>query len=133
VKRQHCNDIAGLHGDIRPIIHGSGGGTGEWVVTSSHASIDTTAILVTFLTVNNLVILVVKVKVKVTAGKIYLPKEVRERGFEEGSEYEAVVVGDELRLRPPQPESLSTLKALKKTKPEASVEEMAKVEVVEDA
>lgn len=72
-------------------------------------------------------------KVKVIAGKIYLPKEVREKGFEEGSEYEAVVVGDELRLRPPQPESLKALQYLKKPRPEASAEEMTKAEVVEDA
>ncbi len=76
----------------------------------------------------------VKMKVKMIAGKIYLPREVRDKAnLSEKSEYEAVVVGDEIRIRPVQPESLNALRALKKRVPEASVEEMAKAGVVEDA
>ena len=73
-------------------------------------------------------------KVKLVAGKIYLPKEVRERvNLPEGGECEAVLVGDEVRIRPVQPKSLNALNALRKPKPEARVEEMARAEVVEDA
>lgn len=81
-----------------------------------------------------LVILVVKMKVKIIAGKVYLPKEVRKRvDLREGRECEAVVVGDEIRIRPAQPESLNALQVLKKPKPVASIEKMVKAEVVEDA
>lgn len=87
-----------------------------------------------FTMVKFLVVLVVKMKVKVVAGKVYLPKEVRERvNLLEGGECEAVVVGDEIRIRPAQPESLSALRALKKPRPEVSIAEMVKAEVVEDA
>ncbi|MEE8167343.1 MAG: AbrB/MazE/SpoVT family DNA-binding domain-containing protein [Candidatus Hydrothermarchaeales archaeon] len=73
-------------------------------------------------------------KVKVIAGKVYIPKEVREKvNLLEGSEYEAVVVGDEIRIQPAQPESLSALRALKKPRPEVSIEKMMKAEAVEDA
>lgn len=75
-------------------------------------------------------------KVKVIAGKVYLPKEVREEAkLLEGSEYEAFVMGDEIRIRPLQPEGLNALRALKKEKKIAKVgiDEMMKAEAVDDA
>ncbi len=81
-----------------------------------------------------LVKLVVKMKVKIIAGKVYLPKEVRKRAnLAEGGECEAVIVGDEIRIRPAPPKNLSALQVLKKPRPEVSIEKMVKAEVVEDA
>ena len=83
-----------------------------------------------------LVKLAVKMKVKVIANKVYLPKEIREKArFLEGREYEAFVIGDEIRIRPIQPESLNALRALKKEKKiaKAGIDEMMKAEAVDDA
>ncbi|RMF91236.1 MAG: AbrB/MazE/SpoVT family DNA-binding domain-containing protein [Methanobacteriota archaeon] len=77
-----------------------------------------------------------KMKVKVIAGKVYLPKEVRkEAKLLEGGEYEAFVVGDEIRIRPVQPEELNALRALKEEKKivRAGIDEMMKAEAVDDA
>ncbi len=72
-------------------------------------------------------------KVKVIAGKIYLPKKLREKlNLKEKSECEVLVVGNEIRLIPVQPKSLNTLKYLTQQR-EAGIEEMVEAEVVEDA
>ncbi|WP_457554672.1 AbrB/MazE/SpoVT family DNA-binding domain-containing protein [Candidatus Pyrohabitans sp.] len=48
------------------------------------------------------------------AGKIYLPKEVRKKmNLSERGECE-VAVGDEIRIRPVQPETLNSLRLLEK-------------------
>ncbi len=81
-----------------------------------------------------MVCMMVKMKVKMIAGKIYLPKEVRKKvNLSEKGECEVVVVGDEIRIRPVQPETLNTLEHLKKPKREMSIEDMVEAEAVEDA
>lgn len=74
-------------------------------------------------------------KVKVVAGKIYLPKEMRRAGnLSEGSEWEATVLGDEIRLRPIQPKMPKTALLLKKGKAaQAAIDDMVRAEVVDDA
>lgn len=80
-----------------------------------------------------LVITVVKMKARVIAGKVYIPKDIRKKAkLVERSECEMVMVGDEIRIMPAQPDSLNALRALKKPGPKAGVEEMVKAEEVED-
>ncbi len=81
-----------------------------------------------------LVIIVVKMKAKVIAGKVYIPKDIREKvKLTERSECEMVIVGNEIRIMPVQPDSLNALRALKKPGPKVGVDEMVKAEAVEDA
>lgn len=73
-------------------------------------------------------------KAKIIAGKIYLPKKVREKvKLIEGKECEITIVGDEIRIRPPYPENLKMLKVLKSSKPKVKVEDMMRAEIIEDA
>ncbi len=81
-----------------------------------------------------LVIIVVTMKAKVIAGKVYIPKDIREKAkLVERSECEIVIVGNEIRIMPAQPESLNALRALKKPAPKSGVDEMVKGEEVADA
>lgn len=69
-------------------------------------------------------------KVKVVGGKIYLPKEVRDK-VGDSDEYELIVVGDQIILRPRLPEKLNLENILKKPVVKASVEEMVEAEDID--
>jgi len=70
-------------------------------------------------------------KVKIIGGKIYLPKELREKaGLKD--ECEAILVGDQIILRAKVPEKLNALKILMEVEVETSIENMVRAEEVED-
>lgn len=72
-------------------------------------------------------------KVKIIAGKVYLPKAVRERArLSEEGECELVLLGDEVRLRAKVPETLGIMEALRKPAPELGVKEMLEAEEVDN-
>ena len=69
-------------------------------------------------------------KVKIVGGKIYLPKDIREKiGFRD--EYEISVVGDEIILRPRLPDKLNLSEIIKRPMAEISIDEMVEAEDVD--
>ena len=72
-------------------------------------------------------------KVKIIAGKLYLPKDLRVKaGLPDNGVCEAILVGDEIKLRGEIPSTLNIIEAIRKPRAESSIEDMMKAEEVED-
>lgn len=72
-------------------------------------------------------------RVKIVAGKIYLPKVLRlKAGLPDNGVCEAILVGDEIKLRGEVPKTLNVIDALRNPRVELSIKEMMKAEEVED-
>jgi len=71
-------------------------------------------------------------KVKIIAGKIYLPKDLRlKANLPDNWVCEAILVGDEIKLRGEIPRTLNIIEAVRNPRAELSKEEMMKAEEVE--
>lgn len=72
-------------------------------------------------------------KVKLIGRKIYLPKVlIQKAGLPESGVCEALVVGDEVRIRKEPPKELSMSTILKKKVVTAEISHMVRAEEVED-
>ena len=76
-----------------------------------------------------------KLKVKLIGRKLYLPKELVEKaGLPENGDCEAILVGDEVRIRrQSKKEELGMSKILKEKPVSARIDHMARAQEVEDA
>src|SRR5487761_563306 len=75
-----------------------------------------------------------KLKVKLIGRKLYLPKELVEKAqLPENGDCEAILVGDEVRIRRQSEKELDMSKMLKEKPVTASIDHMARAQEVEDA
>ena len=72
-------------------------------------------------------------KVKIIAGKIYLPKDLRlKANLPDNGVCEAILMGDEIKLRGEIPRTLNIIEAVRNPRVELSIKKMMKAEEVED-
>ena len=72
-------------------------------------------------------------KVKIVAGKVYLPKSLRIKAkLPDNGVCEAILVGDEVKLRGEIPRTLNVIEDIRNPRAKLSIEEMMKAEEVED-
>ena len=71
-------------------------------------------------------------RVKINGGKVYLPKGLRVKaGLRDNGVCEAILIGDEIKLRGEIPKTLSIIEAIRKPRAKSSIKDMTRAEEVE--